>query len=119
MRHDGNCTDSLNDQTTLTHQDEPATCPEVVKPKEPVHKHKSRGQLRTLVLEYIVSQGARGATDLECQAGLQLPGDSQRPRRIELSEEGLIKPAGKQRETPSGGMARVWVAARFAREDRS
>ncbi|NLS97978.1 MAG: hypothetical protein GXX96_38060 [Planctomycetaceae bacterium] len=67
-------------------------------------------RLRARVLEFIQRQGTAGATDLEIQAGLQMSGDTQRPRRRELQQAGFIVDSGDVRSTASGRAAVVWVA---------
>ena len=73
--------------------------------KEPAHT------LRTRVLGYIVARDKHGATDIEIQTALRMEGSTQRPRRVELLDAGLIKDSGTTRKTPSGRSAVVWVAA--------
>ena len=51
---------------------------------------------RDRVYQCIVDAGRDGITDLEIQSSLGLPGDSERPRRIELYKAGLIKGAGSR-----------------------
>lgn len=67
--------------------------------------------LRDKVLDFIVSRGAHGATDQECQAALDLPAQTQGPRRIELARAGLVRDSGQRRLTPSGRRAIVWISA--------
>jgi len=67
------------------------------------------GQQRR-VFEYIRDQGELGATDEECQRGLAMNPSSQRPRRGELADAGLIVVAGK-RMTSANKRATVWRAA--------
>lgn len=67
------------------------------------------GQQRK-VFDYIRDQGERGATDEECQRGLAMNPSSQRPRRGELADAGLIVVAGK-RMTSANKRATVWRAA--------
>jgi hypothetical protein len=67
------------------------------------------GQQRR-VFDYIRDQGEHGATDEECQRGIAMNPSSQRPRRVELAEAGLIVVAGK-RMTSSNKRATVWRAA--------
>jgi len=62
------------------------------------------------VLEYIRSQGTFGATDDECQAALNMGGSTQRPRRVELFQQGKICMAPAMRRTRTGRNANVWVA---------
>jgi len=54
-------------------------------------------------------QYSRGLTDHEMQAHLNMIGSTQRPRRVELCDKGLVVDSGRQRPTPSGRMAVVWV----------
>lgn len=61
------------------------------------------GQQRR-VLEYIELRGVHGATDVEIQKALRLRGDTQRPRRRELEQAGLIREAVQHREG-----CKVWV----------
>ena len=66
--------------------------------------------LRARVLRYIEARGERGATDEEIQNNLGMAGNTQRPRRKELQEAGLIRDSGRTRKTSSGREAVVWVA---------
>jgi len=69
------------------------------------------GTLSAAVFVFIVGTGERGATDGEVQRGLQLDGNTQRPRRRALQQRGLIIDSGKRRKTPAGREAVVWIAA--------
>lgn len=69
------------------------------------------GTLRAMVLEFIMARGEAGATDEEVQAALSLSGSTQRPRRVELCDAGLVVDAGLRRETASGRRAVAWVAS--------
>jgi len=51
---------------------------------------------RDKVYKCIVDAGRDGITDQEIQQQLGLPGDSERPRRIELFKAGLIKGSGSR-----------------------
>jgi hypothetical protein len=62
------------------------------------------------VFEFIASRGVIGATDAEIQAGLALPGDSERPRRVWLEQRGHIRDSGLKRLTEAGRPAVVWRA---------
>lgn len=62
------------------------------------------------VYQFIRDQGDRGATDEECQRGMGMNPSSQRPRRVELADAGLIVKAGV-RKTSSGRNADVWRVA--------
>ncbi len=70
-----------------------------------------RNQLQSItgkqraVLEFIQERGAYGATDKQIQSGLNMSGDTQRPRRRELERAGLIREA----DHPRTG-CKVWVA---------
>jgi len=61
---------------------------------------------------FIESQGERGATDKEIQAGLQLDGNSQRPRRVWLMRNGFVKPKGAPCERGVRERSIVWVVAK-------
>lgn len=62
------------------------------------------------VYEFIRMRGHYGATDVEIQKGLNLSGDSERPRRQELEKAGRIYTDGTTRATTRGGKALVWLA---------
>jgi hypothetical protein len=57
------------------------------------------------VLKFIRDRGASGATDKQIQSGLSMCGDTQRPRRRELEQAGLIREADHTRN----GL-KVWLA---------
>ena len=63
---------------------------------------------RLRVLFAIRDAGERGITDDELQFGLNMPGDTERPRRNELLEKGLIWKSATTRPTRSGHEATVW-----------
>jgi hypothetical protein len=67
------------------------------------------GRCRQLVYDYISLQGTHGATDEEIQTVLNMAGSTQRPRRVELVEAGLVKDSGRRRAMKSGRSAIVWV----------
>ena len=64
--------------------------------------------LRDLVLRYLMARPGAGATDEEIQLGLGLNPSTQRPRRIELVERGVVRDSGLKRQTKSGRRAVVW-----------
>ena len=68
----------------------------------------STPKLRARVLAFVASQGAHGATAQEIEAGTGLPGNTVRPRLVELREHGAINDAGDTRKTLSGRKAVVW-----------
>ncbi len=60
---------------------------------------------------YRFLEGTRaGATDEEMQDCLDMNPSTQRPRRVELVEKGLVRDSGKTRKTKSGRSAVVWCA---------
>lgn len=65
--------------------------------------------LRAKVLAYLKSQ-PNGAIDEEIQLALDMPGNTERPRRTELLNAGLIRDSGTTRATKSGRQATIWVA---------
>jgi hypothetical protein len=66
--------------------------------------------IREKVFELIKAAGSTGLTDAEQQTKLNLDGNTQRPRRWELShKQGRIRQSGT-RQTPFGRQASVWVA---------
>lgn len=70
---------------------------------------KGASSLRTKVLNYLRDR-RDGATDDEMQWALGMNPSTQRPRRVELCEEGLVVDSGKRRPTKSGRAATVWYA---------
>ena len=66
--------------------------------------------LRAAVFACIIGRGPVGATDAEIQAALELPSDTERPRRRELVRLGMVRDSGQRRPTPSGRLAVVWSA---------
>ena len=67
---------------------------------------------RAAVLEFIRSMNVWGATDQEVQQQLDMGGSTQRPRRRELQQAGLIEDSGQTRPTCAGRQAILWVAVR-------
>jgi hypothetical protein len=65
--------------------------------------------LRKLVHLFLLGKGEVGATDEEMQHALDMQGSTQRPRRIELCERGLVIDSGRTQETRSGRRATIWV----------
>lgn len=60
------------------------------------------------VRAYFQERGEYGATDEEVQSALNMPGSTQRPRRVNLCERGEVYDTGTTRKTKSGRMATVW-----------
>lgn len=67
-----------------------------VKPKAPSQ--------RRAVLQFLKSHPS-GLTDAELQNGLQLSGNSERPRRRELQKAGLVTDSGRRRDGQI-----IWIA---------
>ena len=63
--------------------------------------------LRLAVLGVIEARGS--ATGEEIQIELGIPGNTQRPRRVELCEAGRVVDSGMRRRTKSGRQAAVWI----------
>jgi len=59
-------------------------------------------------------RGEHGATDQEIQDALQLPSNTQIPRRWELVKAATVVASGRKRKTRSNCPATVWVASEFA-----
>jgi hypothetical protein len=68
------------------------------------------GTDRMRVLMALRDAGSRGMTDDELQDALNMPGDTERPRRISLCEVGLVWASQEWRKTRSGRDAVVWKA---------
>lgn len=66
------------------------------------------------VLAHIVSCGVDGATDDEIQRKLKMNPSTQRPRRVDLWNEGKVVDSGRRRLTSSNREAVVWVDVVFA-----
>lgn len=66
------------------------------------------GSARWRIHGRLCELGNRGATDEELQLALNINPSTQRPRRIELLERGLIEDSGMIRKTRSGSKAVVW-----------
>lgn len=78
------------------------------------HKARESGsasRYREIVYAFLAAQGASGASDEEIAAGCRLPGNTARPRRVELVEAGRVIDSGQRRQTLSGRKAVVWVVA--------
>ena len=67
------------------------------------------GKSRIAVWQVIRDSGGHGATDEEIQAKLRMNPSTQRPRRVELVEQGRIVDSGRRRRTASRRDAVVWV----------
>lgn len=70
---------------------------------------ESADTLRGRVYRYIADHLNRdGVTDEQIQIGLQMNPSTQRPRRVELVEQGLVRDSGRTVETRSSRKATVW-----------
>lgn len=67
------------------------------------------GTLRMAVLDFIGKCGDNGATDDEVQVALGMNPSTQRPRRVELWDMGLVRDSGRTRLTRSRRKATVWI----------
>jgi hypothetical protein len=66
-------------------------------------------RLRRRVLAHVLLSA--GSTDEEGQDALNMPGNTYRPRRVELEQAGKVRASGQHRTTKSGRLAVVWIAA--------
>jgi predicted ArsR family transcriptional regulator len=66
------------------------------------------GAQRARVFLCILRRGTKGATLEEIEQELGLPGNTVRPRRVELEGLGFVQDSGTRRPTSSGKMAIVW-----------
>ena len=92
----------FDDPPAQEHSAESVAAAEAIKP--------DANRLRMMVLDAIRSAGERGMTDEEVQEALNMGGSTQRPRRGELAQAGLVVKSGQRRPTKSGNPAAVWVA---------
>jgi len=60
---------------------------------------------RGRVCQFIRDQGTHGATDKEIQVALEMRGSTQRPRRVELVHQGMVRDSGEVRKRSV-----VWIA---------
>ena len=66
----------------------------------------NRNSMHTRILKYLEHEGA---TDEQMAIDLDMKQSTQRPRRIELVEQGKVKDSGRKTKTLSGRNAVVWV----------
>ena len=79
---------------------------------------RSAKTLRGTLYRWLLDQGEIGATDEEMQIALSMNPSTQRPRRGELAEDGLVRESGDTRKTRSGRPAVVWVAVLNPEQER-
>lgn len=65
--------------------------------------------LRAKVFLHLLLAGEEGATIDEMERALELPGNTVRPRRVELEERGWVVDSTRRRPTQTGKLAIVWV----------
>lgn len=66
------------------------------------------GTMRRRIYDQLKQWHSTGATDAELQDELRIDPSTQRPRRIELVNAGLVRDSGRTRKTRSGRSATVW-----------
>lgn len=71
---------------------------------------ETSGKDRSKVYRAIQLSGPMGMTDEELQLGLGMNQNSERPRRVELVNAGLVCDSEGRRKTSRGRMAIVWIA---------
>lgn len=67
------------------------------------------GTNRARILDYI--RATEGATDEEIEIALQLSGNTVRPCRVSLVQDGWVRDSGLRRPVRSGNDAIIWCAA--------
>ena len=73
------------------------------------------GTYRARVYDYLISCGicgSAGATDEQMQQGIPMAASTQRPRRIDLVRDGLVRDSGRKAKTAAGKDAVVWECVR-------
>jgi hypothetical protein len=66
-------------------------------------------RIRNRILDFIKSRHSTGATAHEIEVMLEIPGNTCRPRLIELRKLGQIKDSGLTRKTSTRRNAVVWL----------
>jgi hypothetical protein len=92
-------------QQALKAQMQSKTSVAAAQPAEP-----RKGTDQAAVLGMLRRLGVHGATDEQMQRSLSLNANTQRPRRVELVEAGLVVDSQRVRKTTFGRLAVVWVA---------
>lgn len=96
-------TPDLFDPPAQRHSETSIAAAEAIKPRVEIYRER--------ILAEIKRSGALGRTDGELQEQLAMNGSTQRPRRIELVDDGLVKDSGRTRKSASGRTCVVWVVA--------
>lgn len=68
----------------------------------------SSGTARARVLDALRAAGELGATDEQLQASTGLPASTERPRRVELVQQGWAADSGQRRPSATGSPSAVW-----------
>jgi hypothetical protein len=76
-----------------------------------IEAYPNAGTQRALVLDELRKHPFTGLTDHQMQEVLGMNPSTQRPRRVELVNAGLVVESGFHRLTPSGRKAMVWIVA--------
>lgn len=71
------------------------------------------GGWRRKVYDYIHSKGINGATDQEIQAYFDKSGDTIRPTRKSLQQDGLISDSGRTRKNSAGNECTVYITYEY------
>lgn len=69
------------------------------------------GSIRLKIYEYIIRKEMEGATDQEIEAALHIDGNTVRPSRKSLEEDGFILDSGDTRPNKNGNQCIVWRAS--------
>ena len=73
-------------------------------------------ELRLRVWVAVEFAGWAGVTAEDLETLCELPGNTVRPRLVELREDGLVIDSGRTRRTASGRSATIWVTREAAKE---
>lgn len=68
------------------------------------------GPLHVEIIGFLTTN-PRGATDEEMQTGIPMPANTQRPRRVELTQMNRVVDSGRRKLTKSRREAVIWVVA--------
>jgi hypothetical protein len=68
------------------------------------------GPLHREIIAFLTN-AVQGATDEQMQADIPMPANTQRPRRVELTQEGIVMDSGRRKLTDSRREAVVWILA--------
>lgn len=112
MNHEDDQLDLFGSRDGLVRNDHPDTAHQAAQAVAP-----RTGTLRHKVWEHVKARGFYGATDNEMQDDIPMPANTQRPRRVELVQGGLIADSGRRRRH-EGQLTIVWVTADIAEQYR-